>query len=102
MAVAVDRPFFEALVRASEEPSHDLDAGDGIWMVLELVADGSGSYRLRRGHWEAAEIVDFVDHEGCAGERERQAHDAGGDQGAAKEGAVHRDRRLARRLQAGC
>ncbi|MXZ87637.1 MAG: hypothetical protein F4Z07_02145 [Dehalococcoidia bacterium] len=44
-AVAVERPFLEALGGASEEPSHDLDAGDVIWMVPELVAGGSGSYR---------------------------------------------------------
>lgn len=27
-------------------------------MVPKLAADGSGSYRLRRGHWEVLELED--------------------------------------------
>ncbi len=47
IAVAVDRPFFESLGGPSPEPSRDINDGDVIWLVPELV-DG----RLRRGHWE--------------------------------------------------
>lgn len=57
-AVAVDRPFFDAIGGPSEHPSHDLDAGDVIWMVPELVPDSSGAYELRRGHWEVLELED--------------------------------------------
>lgn len=57
-AVAVDRPFFDAIGGPSEQPSRDLDAGDVIWMVPELTPDTSGAYRLRRGHWEVLELED--------------------------------------------
>ena len=52
MAVAVDRPFFAELGGPSENPSHDLDDGDIIWLVPELTDDGLGGFRLDRGHWE--------------------------------------------------
>ena len=47
IAVAVDKPFFDAIGGPSENPSHDLNDGDIIWLVPEIV-DG----RLTRGHWE--------------------------------------------------
>ena len=47
MAVAVDRPFFEAIGGPSLNPSHDLDSGDVVWLVPELVNND-----LRRWHWE--------------------------------------------------
>lgn len=48
LAVAVDRPFFDAIGGASERPVHDLDDGEVIWLAPFI--DESG--RLRRGHWE--------------------------------------------------
>ena len=48
IAVAVDRPFFDWLGGPSAAPSHDVDAGDVIWLVPEVV-DG----QLVRQHWEA-------------------------------------------------
>ena len=48
MAVAVDRPFFDAIGGPSPNPSRDLGDGDVIWLVPEL-ADG---HHLVRGHWE--------------------------------------------------
>lgn len=47
LAVAVDRPFFDALGGPSENPSQDINDGDIIWLVPELV-----NGELRRGHWE--------------------------------------------------
>ena len=47
IAVAVDRPFFKSLGGPSDSPSQDLDSGDVIWLVPELI-DG----RIVRGHWE--------------------------------------------------
>ncbi len=47
IAVAVDGPFFESIGGPSAAPSHDLDAGDVIWLVPEVV-DG----QLVRRHWE--------------------------------------------------
>ena len=52
MAVAVDRPFFDAIGGPSSEPKHDLNDGDIIWLVPQLTRDADGSYRLSRGHWE--------------------------------------------------
>lgn len=51
-AIVLDRPFFETLGGPSPQPSHDLDAGDVIWMIPDLVRDGGGRYRLTQGHWE--------------------------------------------------
>ena len=48
IAVAVDRPFFNAIGGPSSNPSHDLNEGEVLWLVPELVADG----QLQRGHWE--------------------------------------------------
>ncbi len=57
-AVAVDRPFFDSIGGPSVAPSDDLDAGDVIWMVPDLVADSSGRYHLERGHWEVLTLED--------------------------------------------
>ena len=51
IAVAVDRPFFESVGGPSPAPSQDLNDGDIIWLVPELV-ENDGLYRLSRGHWE--------------------------------------------------
>ncbi len=51
VAVAVDRPFFESVGGPSPNRSHDLNDGDIIWLVPELVRDG-GQHRLSRWHWE--------------------------------------------------
>ena len=51
VAVAVDRPFFKSVGGPSPNPSHDLNDGDIIWLVPELVVDG-GHHRLSRWHWE--------------------------------------------------
>ena len=47
LAVAVDRPFFDSLGGPSESPSQDINDGDIIWLVPELV-----NGQLHRGHWE--------------------------------------------------
>ena len=51
IAVAVDRPFFDAIGGPSQNPSQDLNDGDVIWLAPELSDDG-GRYRLSPGHWE--------------------------------------------------
>ena len=48
MAVAVDRPFFDAIGGPGSNPSHDLGDGDVIWLVPELTRE----HHLVRGHWE--------------------------------------------------
>lgn len=52
LAVAVDRPFFESMGGPALAPSHDLNDGDIIWMIPELLPNGDGGYTLSRGHWE--------------------------------------------------
>ena len=53
MAVAVDRPFFDAIGGPSASPSHDINDGDIIWLVPELSWDGDKKlFELSRGHWE--------------------------------------------------
>ena len=53
MAVAVDQPFFAAVGGPSTNPTQDLNEGDIIWLVPELVLnEGTGHYRLQHGHWE--------------------------------------------------
>ena len=47
IAVAVDRPFFDALGGPSPQPNRDLGSGDVIWLVSEA-HDG----QLSRRHWE--------------------------------------------------
>ena len=51
LAVAVDLPFFEAIGGKSEDPSHDINDGDIIWLVPELK-----SGRLVRNHWEVLSL----------------------------------------------
>ena len=70
IAVAVDRLFFASPGGPSTQPSHDLDAGDVVWLVPELY-----DRQLTPGHWEvltleassekllAAEAVSRVDFE---------------------------------------
>lgn len=58
IAVAVDRPFFDAVGGVSDEPSQDLNDGDVIWMVPQLAPAGAESYELRRGHWEVLTLED--------------------------------------------
>ena len=53
MAVAVDQPFFAAVGGPTVNYTQDLNEGDIIWLIPELVLDeGTGHYRLQRGHWE--------------------------------------------------
>ena len=52
LAVCVDAQFFESIGGPGRKPTQDLDSGDIIWMVPEIVAEARGSWRLRRGHWE--------------------------------------------------
>ncbi|MCY4459587.1 MAG: NotI family restriction endonuclease [Albidovulum sp.] len=52
IAVAVDRPFFEAIGGPSPDPRQDFSDGDVIWMVPELVRQTNGEFALERGHWE--------------------------------------------------
>ena len=60
VAVAVDRPFFDAVGGPSPNPSHDLNDGDIIWLVPELVGNG-GQQRLSRGHWEVLTLEDSTE-----------------------------------------
>ena len=53
IAVAVDRPFFASIGGPSPHPSQDINDGDIIWLIPELVRDDhTGHHRLTRGHWE--------------------------------------------------
>ncbi len=52
IAVAVDRPFFEAIGGPSLVPRQDFSDSDVIWMVPELVRQTNGEFALERGHWE--------------------------------------------------
>ena len=54
LAVAVDTPFFEAVGGASEQPSHDINEGDIIWLVLQV----SQTYQLECVHWEVLSLED--------------------------------------------
>lgn len=51
-AIVLDRTFFETLGGPSPDPSQDLDAGDVIWMITDLIRDNDGRYRLTQWHWE--------------------------------------------------
>lgn len=48
LAVAVDRPFFEAIGGPSPAPSQDLNDGDIIWLVPRI----DPGFRLIEHHWE--------------------------------------------------
>ena len=52
LAVAVDRPFLEAVGGARPDPVQDLDEGEVIWLVPEV----STTYSLRRWHWETLSL----------------------------------------------
>ena len=53
MAVAVDQQFFESIGGPSANYTQDLNDGDIIWLIPELVLDdATNDYRLQRGHWE--------------------------------------------------
>ena len=58
LAVCVDAQFFESLGGPSQEATQDLDSGDIIWMVPDLVEEPRGSWQLRRGHWEVLTLED--------------------------------------------
>ena len=57
VAVAVDRPFFESVGGPSPNRSHDLNDGDIIWLVPQIVVEGD-NHRLTRGHWEVLTLED--------------------------------------------
>jgi len=61
MAVAVDRPFFEAVGGVSPDYSRDLDDGDVVWLIPELARGDDGSWRLTKGHWEVLTLEATVD-----------------------------------------
>ena len=52
LAVAVDRPFFEAIGGPSAEPSHDINDGDIVWLVPRI----SQNYELVEHHWEVLSL----------------------------------------------
>ena len=54
LAVAVDMPFFNAIGGISDQPSHDLNEGDIIWLVPRL----DRHQRLVRHHWEVLSLED--------------------------------------------
>ena len=60
IAVAVDRPFFDAVGGPSPDFSHNLTDGDIIWLVPELSPDETDGYRLSRGHWEVLTLEDSI------------------------------------------
>lgn len=51
LAVAVDRPFFNALEQVTRRSSQDLNDGDVIWLVSALEPAENG-LQLVRSHWE--------------------------------------------------
>ncbi len=61
LAVAVDRPFFEAIGGSSSNPSQDLNDGDIIWLVPKLSHIEDGLFQLTRGHWEVLTLEDSND-----------------------------------------
>ena len=61
VAVAVDRPFFDAIGGPSPSPSTDLNDGDVIWLVPTLTPDKAGRYQLSRGHWEVLTLEQSSD-----------------------------------------
>lgn len=58
LAVAVDRPFFNAVSGTSDQPSHDLNEGDIIWLVTRLERAASGTWQLAPDHWEVLTLED--------------------------------------------
>ena len=58
LAVAVDRPFFDAIGGPSPQPSHDLNEGDIIWLVARLERAYAGALELAQAHWEVLTLED--------------------------------------------
>lgn len=54
MAVAMDENFFEAIGGASNKPSHDINEGDIIWLVVGM----SEKRNLEVRHWEVLPLED--------------------------------------------
>ncbi len=52
LAVAVDVPFFEAIGGVSSRPSHDINEGDIVWLVVQV----SDRYELEQVHWEVLSL----------------------------------------------
>lgn len=62
IAVAVDQPFFASIGGPSPNPSRDINDGDIIWLVPELVHNPvTGYYRLQRSHWEVLTLEASTD-----------------------------------------
>ena len=61
IAVAVDRPFFDAVGGTSSLPSQNLTDGDIIWLVPELAPTESDGYQLCRSHWEVLTLEKSVE-----------------------------------------
>ena len=51
LAVAVDLPFFEAIGGLKDNPSHDLNDGDIVWLVPRME-----DFRLKPFHWEVLSL----------------------------------------------
>ena len=58
LAVAVDKPFFDAVGGPSPNASTDLDDGDIIWLAPEFRRGDDRSIRLTRGHFEVLTLED--------------------------------------------
>ncbi len=58
LAVAVDRPFFNAVGGTSDRPSQDINEGDIIWLVTRLERAAAGIWRLAQDHWEVLTLED--------------------------------------------
>lgn len=58
LAVAVDKPFFEAVGGPSEQANQDLDEGDIIWLAPEFQRGADHSIRMARGHFEVLTLED--------------------------------------------
>ena len=52
LAVAVDRPFFDAIGGSSKSPSRDLNDGDIVWLVPRVTED----FQLVEHHWEVLSL----------------------------------------------
>lgn len=58
LAVAVDRPFFDAIGGASASPTQEIPDNNVIWLVPEIRQTADGAHRLERGHWESLSLED--------------------------------------------
>ena len=52
LAVSVDLPFFMAIGGPSEQPSHDINEGDILWLVPQI----DQKRGLIRHHWEVLSL----------------------------------------------